>query len=115
MVAVKFSNEVQMSLRHNIKMAPTVSIALLMLLAPLAVAQTPVAKKPVASKPAHKAQPPSTTSTETAEKNAPKAKRERDLVIAQIIRDVSPQRIQQTIEKLVSFGTRHTLSVNNPV
>ncbi len=32
----------------------------------------------------------------------------------QIIRDVSPQRIQQTIAKLVSFHTRSTLSVNNP-
>src|ERR1700744_2608749 len=31
-----------------------------------------------------------------------------------MIKDVSPQRVQQTIEKLVSFGTRSTLSVNNP-
>src|SRR5262249_35829809 len=30
------------------------------------------------------------------------------------IKDVSAQRIQQTIEKLVSFGTRSTLSSNNP-
>jgi hypothetical protein len=37
-----------------------------------------------------------------------------DAVIAQAIREVSPPQIQQTIAKLVSFGTRHTLSVNNP-
>src|SRR5215472_9705438 len=37
-----------------------------------------------------------------------------DPVIAQVIRDVSPAQIQQTIAKLVSFGTRHTLCVNNP-
>jgi hypothetical protein len=38
----------------------------------------------------------------------------RDPVIAQTIREISPAQIQQTIAKLVSFGTRHTLSVNNP-
>jgi hypothetical protein len=37
----------------------------------------------------------------------------RDPVIAQAIREVSPAQIQQTIAKLVGFGTRHTLSVNN--
>jgi hypothetical protein len=37
-----------------------------------------------------------------------------DPAIAQVIRDVSPAQIQQTITKLSSFGTRHTLSVNNP-
>src|SRR6266581_2574069 len=109
MVAVKFSNEVQMSLHHNIKMTPTISIALLMLLTPWAVAL-----KPVAQKPTHKAQPHSAIATQATDKNAQKTKRERDPAIAQIIKDVSPQRIQQTIEKLVSFGTRHTLSVNNP-
>jgi hypothetical protein len=30
------------------------------------------------------------------------------------MRAVSAQQVQQTIDKLVSFGTRHTLSVNNP-
>jgi len=114
MVAVKFSNEVQMSLHHNIKMTPTISIALLMLLTPWAVALKPVALKPVAQKPAHKAQPHSAIAAQATDKNAQKDKRERDPAIAQIIKDVSPQRIQQTIEKLVSFGTRHTLSVNNP-
>src|SRR5882762_11122235 len=104
MVAVKFSNEVKMSLSHRTTMAPTFPIALLMLLSSWAVAQ----------KPPHTAQPHSATINQTAEKNASKTKPEQDPVIAQIIKNVSPQRIQQTIEKLVSFGTRHTLSVNNP-
>jgi hypothetical protein len=103
MVAVKFSNEVKMSLRHT-HMAPAVSIALLMLLTSWAVAQ----------KPTHKTQSHAATLAQTAEKTPRKAKRGQDPVIAQIIKDVSPQRIQMTIEKLVSFGTRHTLSVNNP-
>src|SRR6478672_324325 len=42
------------------------------------------------------------------------AKSTKDDVIVHIIHDVSGQQIQQTIEKLVSFGTRNTLSVNNP-
>jgi hypothetical protein len=79
-----------------------VSIALLMLTAPRAVAQKHPSKTRSSAASAH------------AGKNPAKAKRERDPAIAQIIKDVSPQRIQQTIEKLVSFGTRHTLSVNNP-
>ncbi|HEX4606275.1 MAG TPA: M28 family peptidase [Candidatus Angelobacter sp.] len=89
-------------LRCSNKMALTASIALLMLTAPCAVAQKHPAKArgPAASKPAGKA--------------AARAKRDRDPAITQIIKDVSPQHIQQTIEKLVSFGTRHTLSVNNP-
>jgi hypothetical protein len=37
-----------------------------------------------------------------------------DPVIKQAIGDVSAQQIRQTIEKLVTFGTRQTLSVNNP-
>jgi len=45
---------------------------------------------------------------------AAKSPWERDAAIVQAMRDVSPQQIQQTIAKLVSFGTRHTLSVNNP-
>jgi Zn-dependent M28 family amino/carboxypeptidase len=38
----------------------------------------------------------------------------RDPEISAAIKDVSPQRIQQTIEKLVSFGSRHTLSSDQP-
>ena len=34
--------------------------------------------------------------------------------ISAAIKEVSPQRIQQTIEKLVSFGSRHTLSSDQP-
>jgi hypothetical protein len=37
-----------------------------------------------------------------------------DPVIAAVLKDVSAAQIQQTILKLVSFGTRATLSVNNP-
>ena len=38
-----------------------------------------------------------------------------DSQIAAALREVSPQRIQQTIEKLVSFYTRQTLSADMPV
>jgi hypothetical protein len=37
-----------------------------------------------------------------------------DPEIAAALKDISAARIQQTLEKLVSFGTRSTLSVNNP-
>jgi Peptidase family M28 len=80
------------------KLASIISIALLMLPALLAVAQK--RHKPTASK--------------SAEKNSASAKQQRDPVITQIIKDVSPQSARQTDEKLVSFVTRHTLSVNNP-
>lgn len=78
-----------------------VSIALLMLAAPFAVAQKHKPKTRAAA-------------SEPAEKSSATAKRDRDPAIVQIIKDVSPQRIQQIDEKLVSFGTRSTLSVNNP-
>ena len=80
------------------KLALIISIALLMLPALLAVAQKH--HKPTGSK--------------AAEKNSASAKQERDPVITQIIKDVSPQSARQTDKKLVSFVTRHTLSVNNP-
>src|SRR5438309_2073852 len=76
-----------------------VSIALLMLAAPSTVAQKHKSKARAA---------------EPAEQASAKAKRDRDPAIIQIIKDVSPQRAQHTDEKLVSFGTRSTLSVNNP-
>jgi hypothetical protein len=85
----------------RIRISLFVSIALLMLAAPFTVAQKHKPKtRAAASGPAEK---PSAT-----------AKRDRDPAIVQIIKDVSPQRAQQTDEKLVSFGTRSTLSVNNP-
>lgn len=80
------------------KLALIISIALLMLPALLAVAQK--RHSPTASK--------------TAAKNSASAKQQRDPVITQVIKDVSPQSARQTDEKLVSFVTRHTLSVNNP-
>jgi hypothetical protein len=58
----------------------------------------------------HKNRPASAASSEP--KTASRAKA--DPVIAQVLHEVSAQRIQQTIEKLVAFGNRSTLSVNNP-
>lgn len=89
-------------LRCRTNLALLVSIALLMLAAPLAVAQK------------HKSKARATSPSEPAEKPSARPKRDRDPAIVQIIKDVSPQRAQQTDEKLVSFGTRSTLSVNNP-
>jgi hypothetical protein len=77
-----------------------ISIALLMLAAPSTVAQ--------------KHKPKTGAAAEPAEKTSARAKRDRDPVITQIIKDVSPQDVRQIDEKLVSFVTRSTLSVNNP-
>src|SRR5215472_6724406 len=85
----------------RIKIALNVLIALLMLPVPRAVAQKPHPK-------AH------SNPASAAEKTAAKTKLDRDPVITQIIKDVSPQSIRQIDEKLVTFGTRSTLSVNNP-
>src|SRR5579864_9277803 len=89
-------------LRFRTKMAFTVSIALLMLAAPFAVAQK------------HNSKTRAAAASEPAPKSSAHAKADRDPAIVQIIKDVSPQRVQQIDEKLVSFGTRSTLSVNNP-
>jgi hypothetical protein len=89
-------------LRRRTKIALFVSIALLMLNAPSSVAQK------------HKPKARAAAASEPAEKPSAKTKRDRDPAVIQIIKDVSPQRVQQTDEKLVSFGTRSTLSVNNP-
>jgi peptidase M28-like protein len=78
-----------------------VSIALLMLATPFSVAQKHKSKTRAAA-------------SEPAEKSSARPKRERDPAIIQIIKDVSSHRAQQTDEKLVSFGTRSTLSINNP-
>jgi len=94
-------------LRFRTKMAFTVSIALLMLAAPFAVAQKPKSQK-------SNAKTSSAAASEPAPKSSAKTKADRDPAIVQIIKDVSPQRIQEVDEKLVSFGTRSTLSVNNP-
>src|SRR5579872_3410224 len=64
--------------------------------------------------------PPATIAQNSISKPAPTAKpvaRKKmavDPVIAQALKEISSARIQQTIEKLVSFYTRATLSVNNP-
>jgi peptidase M28-like protein len=86
-------------LRLYHKLAWFVCTVLLILSLPCAVAQT---------------QPKPRKSSASREKAPAKPKRERDPIITQIIKDVSPQRAKQTDEKLVSFGTRSTLSVNNP-
>jgi hypothetical protein len=88
-------------LHPRTKIALNVLIALLMLPASRAVAQKPQQK-------AH------SKASAASRKTPAQAKRDRDPVITQVIKDVSPQRVQQTDEKLVSFGTRATLSVNNP-
>jgi hypothetical protein len=85
----------------RIRISLFISIALLMLAAPFSVAQK------------HKPKTRSAAS-EAAEKSSALPKRDRDPAIIQIIKDVSPQRAQQIDEKLVSFSTRSTLSVNNP-
>jgi hypothetical protein len=85
----------------RIRISLFLSIALLMLAAPFSVAQK------------HKPKTRSAAS-EPVEKSSALPNRDRDPAIVQIIKDVSPQHAQQTDEKLVSFGTRSTLSVNNP-
>src|ERR1700759_196160 len=57
---------------------------------------------------------PGSSGPKTAQKKPGAAKLAKDDAIVQIMHDVSPSQIQQTIDKLVSFGTRNTLSVNNP-
>lgn len=91
-----------MSLKHLMKRFLPAVIAVLVSL-PLAVAQTP----------SHRARPRAAAQP-AQQKNVPRKKLERDPAITQVIKEVSPDRIQRTIEKLVGFHTRHTLSVNNP-
>ena len=38
----------------------------------------------------------------------------KDPMVEEIMKEVSPQQIQKNIEKLASFGTRNTISINNP-
>jgi len=80
------------------------SIALLMPALPRAVAQKP------AQTPAHK----KAHASAPQPKAAAKARRDRDPVIVQVIKGVSPEDVRRIDEKLVSFGNRSTLSVNNP-
>lgn len=74
-------------------------IAFLMFLPPASVAQKQTRK----------------TRPRTAEeKNTTHKKTARDAVIAQVIKEVSPEHVQENINKLVSFYNRSTLAVNNP-
>src|SRR5437660_9589089 len=96
------SSQIQIS-----KILLNVSIALLMLTAPLAVAQKTGQK------------PRQQRSSGSAAKSSPqkataKQKAQRDPVIVQVIKDVSSQDVRRIDEKLVSFVNRSTLSVNNP-
>jgi hypothetical protein len=93
--------------RSYAKISLHVSIALLMLAAPLAVARN------TAQKHGQKKSRGSTDSSSPA-KTTSRQKAERDPAIVQIIKDVSPQDVRQIDEKLVSFVNRSTLSVNNP-
>ena len=80
------------------------SIALLMLVPSAAVAQKPAAKNKSAGAQGRRASRPAPAAGNYT----------RDELVVTIIKEVSPEHVQATIEKLVSFGTRHTLSVNNP-
>lgn len=92
-----------MTLTHSTKALASALLAILMSFSQAVTAQTT----------AHKSRPrPAAKSGE--EKNIAHKKLERDPVIPEIMKDVSAARIQQTIEKLVSFKTRSTISVNNP-
>jgi hypothetical protein len=92
-------------LRYITKVTLALSTALLMLAASTAVARN-------AGTPANQKK---TGSTKAAPHARPAAKKPaKDETVIRAMHDVSPQQIQQTIEKLVSFGTRSTLSVNNP-
>ena len=88
---------------RNIPVCLLLVMAVLMSLPPAAVAQTQTRKTHATKK--HEA---------AAEKNAARPHLPRDGAIAQALKEVSAQHIQQTIEKLVSFSNRSTLSVNNP-
>jgi len=86
----------------------SILFTLLLALPPALAAQT--TGKPAAPKKVQKPKPAAASPTEPKNIARPKL----DPMITQVIKDVSPERIQKTIEKLVSFGTRSTLSVNNP-
>jgi hypothetical protein len=82
-------------------------IALLMLAVPGAVAQKSSPKP-------RQAKSRASDASSSQEKASARPKRDRDPVITQIIKDVSPEDVRRIDEKLVSFVNRSTLSVNNP-
>src|SRR5258708_516668 len=67
----------------------------------------------VAQKKTRPTRPSSATAAKSG-KSLPHPRLPRDPAIVDALHQISAQRIQQTIEKLVSFGTRSTLSSNNP-
>ncbi len=114
-----------MTFRHARTVSRISSLALLMLLTYTSVAQkaapgeksnnTTTSAKSAASttdSQSKEAAGRKSGAARSAAKSAPKSTK--DDAIVQIIHAVSGRQIQQTIEKLVSFGTRNTLSVNNP-
>jgi hypothetical protein len=104
--------------RPTILHALALLVALLLLAPVHAVAQNTKDAKKAASKAAPAAS--QKTAAKKGAKNSPaKAATKapggtKDETIIHIIHDVSPQQLQATDEKLVSFGNRSTLSVNNP-
>lgn len=95
-------------LRHTMKVALSLFFGLQMLSVPYAVAQKPpAAKRHTTHRTASAAR-----SRNTKQKSA--STDVQDAMVVQIMHDVSEQQIQKNIEKLVSFGTRNTLSINNP-
>jgi hypothetical protein len=94
-------------LRSRTKLLVNVLFALEMLAASSAVAQSS-GQKSRAQKPRNSAAQPASA------RGAAVSKRERDPAIVQIMKDVSPQHVKEIDEKLVSFGNRSTLAVNNP-
>jgi hypothetical protein len=110
-----------LTFRHARTVSPISSLALLMLLSYTSVAQkaAPEAKSNTTKTSAKSGS--SVTGSQSKETAGRKsgaarsaAESTKDDVIVHIIHDASAQQIRQTIEKLVSFGTRNTLSVNNP-
>src|SRR5262245_44609454 len=92
-------------LRQSVIVPLVVLIVLLMPGAPVCVAMAQAGAP---------AQPAAKASKKGGVAGKAKSHSSQDPAIAQAIREVSSEQIQQTIAKLVSFGTRHTLSVNNP-
>ena len=96
--------------RRLTKVTVAAVIGLQMLTSPCAVAQK---KSAVSSTRKKLSKTAAVGDQSSARKKAPASTKGKDELIVQIIHDVSPQHVQQTIEKLASFGTRNTLSVNN--
>ena len=98
-----------MLLRHVTRVPLLLLIAVLMPLMLAAVAQK---QAPAHAQSAQKKV--STSPSSSAGQKAGSSKLAKDDAIVQAIKDVSPEHIKQLDEKLVSFGTRSTISVNNP-